>query len=171
MNSHHHKPRGFTEAPPERFPEDLWDAIVAVNLKATFLTCRDFGRVMLEQGRGSIINLASTYGVVSSNPDLYEGNGLGNPLAYSASKGGVVMLTKYLGAYWAERGVRVNCITPHGVENAQEPAFVERFSQKSPMRRLMRSSEIVGAAVFLASDASSYATGSNLLVEGGWTAW
>jgi NAD(P)-dependent dehydrogenase (short-subunit alcohol dehydrogenase family) len=171
VNSHHHKPRGFTEAAPECFPEDLWDAIVEVNLKATFLTCRDFGRVMLEQGRGSIVNLASTYGVVSSNPDLYEGNGLGNPLAYSASKGGVIMLTKYLGAYWAERGVRVNCITPHGVENAQEPAFVERFTRKSPMRRLMRSSEIVGAAVFLASDASSYATGSNLLVEGGWTAW
>jgi NAD(P)-dependent dehydrogenase (short-subunit alcohol dehydrogenase family) len=171
VNSHHYKPRGFTEALPETFPEELWDAIVEVNLKATFLTCREFGRAMLKQGRGSIINFASTYGVVSSNPDLYEGNTLGNPIAYSASKGGVVMLTKYLGAYWAERGVRVNCITPHGIENGHESKFVDRFRAKSPMRRMMRSDEVVGAVLFLASDASSYATGSNLLIEGGWTAW
>jgi NAD(P)-dependent dehydrogenase (short-subunit alcohol dehydrogenase family) len=171
VNSHHYKPRGFTEARPETFPEELWDAIVEVNLKATFFTCREFGRAMLEQGSGSIINFASTYGVVSSNPDLYEGNSLGNPIAYSASKGGVVMLTKYLGAYWAERGVRVNCITPHGIENSHETAFVERFRAKSPMRRMMRSDEVVGAVLFLASGASSYATGSNLLIEGGWTAW
>ena len=81
------------------------------------------------------------------------------------------MLTRYLGAYWAERGVRVNCITPHGVVSNQEPAFVERFRAKSPMRRLMTAAEVVGAVVFLASDASSYATGSNLLIDGGWTAW
>jgi len=171
VNSHHFKPRGFTEARAETFPEELWDAIVGVNLKGTFLTCRAFGRRMLEQGKGSIINLASTYGVVSSNPDLYEGNSLGNPVAYSASKGGVIMLTKYLGAHWAERGVRVNCVTPHGVANAQEAAFVERFARKSPMRRLMTSDEVVGAVLFLASDASSYATASNLMVDGGWTAW
>jgi NAD(P)-dependent dehydrogenase (short-subunit alcohol dehydrogenase family) len=171
VNNHQYKPPGFLEAKAETFPEELWDAIVTVNLKGTFLTCREFGRVMLEQRKGSIINLASTYGVVSSNPDLYEDNSLGNPVAYSASKGGVVMLTKYLGAYWAERGVRVNCVTPHGVWNGQEPAFVERFSRKSPMRRLMTSDEIVGAVLFLASDASSYATASNVFVDGGWTAW
>jgi NAD(P)-dependent dehydrogenase (short-subunit alcohol dehydrogenase family) len=153
------------------FPEELWDAVIDVNLKGTFLMCRDFGRAMLERGKGSIVNFASTYGVVSSNPALYEGNSLGNPIAYSASKGGVVMLTKYLGAYWAERGVRVNCVTPHGVWNDHEPAFVERFSRFSPMRRLSRVDEVVGAVLFLASDASSYATGSNLLIDGGWTAW
>jgi NAD(P)-dependent dehydrogenase (short-subunit alcohol dehydrogenase family) len=126
---------------------------------------------MLETGKGSIINLASTYGVVSSNPALYEDNSLGNPIAYSASKGGIIMLSKYLGAYWAARGVRVNCVTPHGVENNHQDAFVKRFSAMSPMRRLMKVNEIVGAILYLASDASSYATGSNLLVEGGWTAW
>jgi NAD(P)-dependent dehydrogenase (short-subunit alcohol dehydrogenase family) len=171
VNNHQHRPRGWTEAQAETFPEELWDAVVDVNLKGTFLTCREFGRAMLAQGKGSIVNVASTYGVVSSNPDLYEGNSLGNPLAYSVSKAGVVMLTRYLGAYWAARGVRVNCVTPHGVENNQEPAFVERFRAKSPMRRLMTADEVVGAVVFLASDASSYATASNLLVEGGWTAW
>ncbi len=171
VNSHHYKPQGFTEARAETFPEELWDAIVAVNLKGTFLTCREFGRLMLAQGRGSIVNLASTYGVVSSNPDLYDGNSLGNPVAYSASKGAVIMLTKYLGAHWAERGVRVNCITPHGVANNHEAGFVERFARKSPMRRLMTAEEVVGAVIFLASEASSYATASNLLIDGGWTAW
>jgi NAD(P)-dependent dehydrogenase (short-subunit alcohol dehydrogenase family) len=171
INCHQSKPKGFLEAKAETFPEELWDAIVDVNLKGTFLTCRNVGRVMLEQGKGSIINFASTYGLVSSNPDLYQGNSLGNPVAYSASKGGVIMLTKYLGAHWGARGVRVNSVTPHGVRNDHESGFVERFSAKSPMKRLMSADEAVGAAVFLASDASSYATGSNVLIEGGWTAW
>jgi NAD(P)-dependent dehydrogenase (short-subunit alcohol dehydrogenase family) len=171
VNNHRCKPEGFTEARAETFPEELWDAVMAVDLKGTFLTCREFGRTMLEQGKGSIINLASTYGIVSSNPDLYEDNNLGNPIAYSASKGAVIMLTKYLGAHWAERGVRVNCVTPHGVSNGQEPRFVQRFSRKSPMRRLMTAEEVVGAVLFLASDASSYATASNVMIDGGWTAW
>jgi|APFre7841882630_1041343.scaffolds.fasta_scaffold50050_2 NAD(P)-dependent dehydrogenase (short-subunit alcohol dehydrogenase family) len=171
INSHQYKPKGFLVARAEEFPEELWDSIIGANLKGTFLTCRDFGKIMLQQGKGSIINFASTYGVVSSNPALYENNSLGNPLAYSASKGGVIMLTKYLGAYWAKGGVRVNCLTPHGVWNNHEEAFVERFSKMSPMGRLMKVDETVGAALFLASDASSYVTGTNLLVEGGWTAW
>jgi NAD(P)-dependent dehydrogenase (short-subunit alcohol dehydrogenase family) len=171
VNNHQYKPKGFTEARAETFPEELWDDIIRVNLKGTFLTCREFGRTMLERGRGSIINVASTYGVVSSTPDLYEGNSLGNPVAYSASKGGLIMMSRYLGAYWAGRGVRVNCVTPHGVFNHHEPGFVERFQARSPMRRMMTAEEVVGAVIFLASDASSYATGSNLLVEGGWTAW
>ena len=171
INNHAYKPKGFAEAKAETFPEELWDSIMAVNLKGTFLMCRDVGRVMLSQKSGSIINFASTYGIVSSNPDLYEGNSLGNPIAYSASKGGVITLTKYLGAYWSASGVRVNCVTPHGVWNNHEEGFVKRFSAKSPMKRLMRVDEVVGAVLFLASEASSYATGSNLLVEGGWTAW
>ena len=171
INCHQYKPHGFLEAQPESFPEELWEAIIEVNLKGTFLTCRDFGRIMLRQGQGSIINFASTYGVVSSNPALYEDNSMGNPLAYSASKGGVIMLTRYLGTYWAKRGVRVNCITPHGVYDGHEDSFIQRFSQMAPMGRMMTAEEVVGAVLFLASDASSYATASNLLIEGGWTAW
>lgn len=171
INGHQCKPKAFLEAQPETFPEELWDAVIDVNLKGTFLMCRDFGNQMLLQGKGSIINFASAYGVVSSNPALYTGNSLGNPLAYAASKGGVVMLTKYLGAYWAGRGVRVNSVTPHGVWNNHEEEFVKRFSALSPMGRLSRASEVVGAVLYLAGDASSYVTGSNVLVEGGWTAW
>jgi NAD(P)-dependent dehydrogenase (short-subunit alcohol dehydrogenase family) len=171
INSHQYRPRGWSEASAEEFPEELWDAIINVNLRGTFLTCREFGRAMLHRGKGSIINLASTYGVVSSNPALYEGNSLGNPVAYTASKGGVIMLTRYLGTHWGARGVRVNCVTPHGVSSNQEASFTKRFSSMSPMARLMQVEELFGAILFLASDASSYATGSNLLVEGGWTAW
>jgi NAD(P)-dependent dehydrogenase (short-subunit alcohol dehydrogenase family) len=171
INCHQYKPEGFCTAQAETFPEELWDAIVEVNLKGTFLTCRDFGQLMLGQGKGSIINFASTYGVVSSNPSLYENNSLGNPAAYSASKGGVITLTRYLAAHWARRGVRVNCVTPHGIYNGHDEAFIERFQRMSPMGRMMKVEEVVGTVLFLASDASSYATGSNVLIEGGWTAW
>jgi NAD(P)-dependent dehydrogenase (short-subunit alcohol dehydrogenase family) len=171
INCHQYKPKGFLEAQAESFPDELWDAVINVNLKGTFLTCREFGRVMLDQGKGSIINFASTYGIVSSNPALYQGNCLGNPVAYSASKGGVIMLTRYLGAHWARRGVRVNCITPHGVYNGHETAFTEHFNQMSPIGRMMRVEEVVAAAIFLATDASSYAVASNLQIDGGWTAW
>lgn len=171
VNAHQHKPEGFLEAQAESFPEELWDAIIDANLKGTFLSCRAFGQRMLKDGRGSIINLASTYGLVSSNPGLYEDNSMGNPVAYSASKGGIIMLTKYLGVHWAARGVRVNCISPHGIWNHHEEGFESRFSAMSPMGRMMRVEEIVGATLFLASDASTYITGSNLLADGGWSAW
>ncbi len=162
---------GLLHAQAENLPEELWDAVVDVNLKGVFLACREFGRAMLERGSGSIINLGSTDGLVSSNPDLYSANSMGNPLVYSASTGGVLMLTRYLGAYWAGRGVRVNCVTPHGINNAHEQDFVERFSAKSPIGRMMSAAELVGPVLFLASDASSYMTASNVVVDGGWTAW
>ncbi len=169
--NHQFKPKGFLEARPETFPEELWDDINDVNYKGTFLLNRDFGNQMLKQGKGSIINFASTYGVVSSNPALYADNSMGNPVAYTGSKGGVITMTKYLGTYWASKGVRVNAITPHGVWNNHEENFVKRFSAMSPSNRLMQPEEIMGGILFLASDASTYVTGSNLLVEGGWTAW
>jgi len=171
INCHQCKPKGFLGALPENFPEELWDEIINVDLKGVFLMCREFGSQMLENRNGSIINFASTYGLVSSNPSLYENNSMGNPLAYSASKGGVIMLTKYLGVHWAAKGIRVNCITPHGVWNHHEKTFVDRFSHLSPMGRMMKSNEIIGAVLFLASNASSYSTGGNILIEGGWTSW
>jgi len=171
INNHQFKPIGFCEATPENFPDELWDQIIDVNLTGTYLMCKNIGKIMLAQKYGSIINFASTYGVVSSNPDLYSDNSLGNPLAYSVSKGGVLMLSKYLGVHWASQGVRVNCITPHGVFNNHEESFVRRFSEKSPMKRMMLANEIVGSIIYLSSDASTYVTGTNLFVEGGWTSW
>lgn len=171
INAHQYKIMEVLRTPAEEFPEDLWDRMVDVNLKGTFLTCRDIGRRMLERGRGSIVNFASTYAVVSSNPALYEANSMGNPVSYSASKGGVIMLTRYLAAQWSGRGVRVNAVTPHGVLDKHEQGFIDRFSAMSPMGRMMHADEVVGAVLFLASDASSYATGSNLMVDGGWSVW
>ena len=171
INNHQKKPEGFLEAQADNFPEHLWDEILEVNLKGTFLTCREIGRQMISQGNGSIINMASTYGIVSSTPQLYPKNSMGNPVAYTASKGGVIALTKYLAVYWAEKGVRVNCVSPHGVSNDHEEEFKKKFSEFSPMKRLMEPEEILGAILFLASNASSYTTGANILAEGGWTAY
>lgn len=171
INAHQADPPGFDDAQPENFPTELFEAIIDVNLKGTFFTCRSFGAHMLKSGGGVIVNLASAYGLVSSNPSLYEDNSVGNPLAYSASKGGVLMLSKYLGVHWASRGVRVNCLTPHGVWSNHEDAFKTRFEKLTPIKRMMKPEEIVGALVFLSSEASSYTTASNLLADGGWTAW
>ncbi|MCB2211504.1 SDR family oxidoreductase [bacterium] len=171
INNHHFLAKGAWDTTAETFPSDAWRGIIDVNLTGLFWMCRKFGLTMLEQGKGVIINMASTYGVVSSNPALYTDNSLASPIAYSASKGGVVMITKYLASYWGSRGVRVNSLTPHGVWNNHEPEFEKRFSEMTPLKRMMQPDELVGATLFLASDASSYVNGSNLLVEGGWTAW
>ena len=126
VNAAQYKPEGFLSSDIENFPLDLWNDIIKVNLTGTFLICQAFGGQMLKQENGSIINFASTYGVVSSNPWLYDNNSMGNPIAYSASKGGIIMMTKYLAAYWAKRGVRINCLTPHGVYNNHEQSFINR---------------------------------------------
>ncbi len=171
INNHHYLAAGAWGTGAETFPDEAWESILRVNLTGTFITCREVGRTMLERGGGVIINLASTYGVVSSNPSLYQDNSLASPIAYSASKGGVIMLTKYLACYWGERGVRVNCLTPHGVWNHHEESFEKRFNTMTPLHRMMQPEEIVGPTLFLASDASSYMNGTNLIVDGGWTAW
>ena len=134
INNHHYLAKQAWDSRAENYPEEAWKGIIDVNLTGTFLMCREFGRVMLQQGKGNIINVASTYGVVSSNPALYQDNTLASPVAYSASKGGVIMLTKYLASYWGERGVRVNAITPHGVWNSQEKSFEKRFNQMTPFK-------------------------------------
>jgi NAD(P)-dependent dehydrogenase (short-subunit alcohol dehydrogenase family) len=126
---------------------------------------------MLEQQAGSIINIASLYGVVSPNHRLYPGTGTLQPVAYSVSKSGVISLTRYLATLWGEQGVRVNCITPGGVYDEHPELFLRRYSQQSPMGRMARKDEMRGALIYLASAASEYCTGHNLVVDGGWTAW
>jgi len=157
--------------PFENVCEENWDKVIEVNLKGTFLLCQVIGSYMAQKGSGSIVTMPSTYSVVAPNQNLYEGTSLGCPAAYSASKGGIDALSRYLASYWANKGVRVNMITPHGVWNNHEEQFEKNFSRFSPMQRMSYNHEVAPALIYLLSDASSYVTGSNMLVEGGWTVW
>ncbi|MDB5248662.1 MAG: family oxidoreductase [Segetibacter sp.] len=155
----------------ENFPLEDWNAIMNVNLTGAFLGCQVVGKHMLQNGKGSIINIASLYGVVSPNHKIYPGTGISQPVAYSVSKHGVVALTKYLATLWAEKGVRVNALTPGGIFNGHQGLFLERFQQLNPIGRMSDKTELRGGIVFLASDASSHVVGHNLVIDGGWTAW
>lgn len=162
--------------PFETYPEASWDRVVDVNLKGVFLCCQVIGGRMAEAGHGSVINVASIYGVVSPNQTIYEyrrlrGETFYKPVAYSASKSGILNLTRYLATYWAPRGVRVNTVTFAGVFNNQDAEFLANYTPHVPLGRMAREEEYVGPVVFLASEASSYMTGANLVVDGGWTAW
>jgi NAD(P)-dependent dehydrogenase (short-subunit alcohol dehydrogenase family) len=155
----------------EELNEDNWDKVVEVNLKGTFLTCQIIGTYMALNGGGKIVNLPSTYSLVAPNQNLYKGTNMGCPAAYSASKGGVEALSKYLASYWASKNIQVNMITPHGVWNEHEKQFEENFSNFTPMQRMSYNHEVSSALIYLLSEASSYVTGDNMLVEGGWTVW
>jgi 2-deoxy-D-gluconate 3-dehydrogenase len=158
----------------ETFPLEAWHAALGVNLTGMFLCCQAVAPVMLAQGRGVIVNIGSIYGMVGPDQRLYETAGAGpvfKPVTYSVTKSAVYGLTRYLAAYWARKNLRVNALTLGGVEHEQEPAFVQRYGERVPLGRMARPDEYSGALVFLASDASSYMTGANLVVDGGWTAW
>jgi len=155
----------------ENLNESNWDKVVQVNLKGTFITCQVIGTHMANNGGGKIINILSTYSIVAPNQNLYKGTHMGCPAAYSASKGGIESLSKYLAAYWASNNIQVNMITPHGVWNNHEKQFEENFAKFSPMERMSYNHEVAGSLIYLLSNASSYVTGDNLLVEGGWTVW
>lgn len=155
----------------ENFPIEDWNSIMNVNLTGTFLGCQIIGNQMLKQGKGSIINIASLYGVVSPNHKIYEGTDIRQPVAYSVSKNGVIALTKYVATLWAKKGVRVNSITPGGIFNGHDGLFLERFEQLNPIGRMSQKEELRGGIVYLASDASSHVIGHNLIIDGGWTVW
>jgi NAD(P)-dependent dehydrogenase (short-subunit alcohol dehydrogenase family) len=162
--------------PFEGYPEESFDAVMDVNVKGAFLTCQVVGGTMAREGRGSIVNVSSIYGLLSPVQDLYEfrratGETFVKPVAYSVSKSAILNLTRYLATYWAKAGVRVNTLTLAGVWNDQPADFVEAYSARVPMGRMLEAREALGAVVFLASDASSYVTGANLVVDGGWSAW
>lgn len=155
----------------ESFPLQDWNSIIDVNLTGTFLGCQLVGQQMLQNGKGAIINMASLYGVVSPHHSIYEGTPISQPVAYSVSKHGVVGLTRYVSTLWAKKGVRVNSITPGGVFNNHEGVFLENFEKLNPIGRMCDKSELRGAVVYLASDASSHVVGHNLIIDGGWTVW
>jgi NAD(P)-dependent dehydrogenase (short-subunit alcohol dehydrogenase family) len=162
--------------PFESFPESSWDSVMEVNAKGVFLACQVIGGAMAQAGRGSIINVSSIYGVVSPDQSLYEyrrlaGDAFFKPVAYSASKSALLNLTRYLATYWAPRGVRVNTMILGGVFNDQDPRFLEGYHRRVPLGRMAHADEYNGGVVFLLSDASSYMTGAELVMDGGWTAW
>lgn len=162
--------------PFETYPETSWDKIMEVNVKGTFLSCQVIGGQMSVAGRGSIINICSTYGLVSPDQRIYEyrrkgGDTFYKPVAYSASKSSILNLTRYLATYWAKNNVRVNTLTFGGVFNNQDEEFLKGYCSRVPMGRMAFEDEYNGAVIFLISDASSYMTGANLVMDGGWTAW
>jgi NAD(P)-dependent dehydrogenase (short-subunit alcohol dehydrogenase family) len=164
-------------APFEEYSIDQWREIMSVNIDGMFLVAQAIGKQFLVQGKGgSIIQTASIYGVVGPDQRIYEGSfylgrKINTPAVYSASKAAVIGLTKYLAAYWGEQNIRVNTLTPGGTESGQNDEFKARYSARIPMGRMANAPEMVGALLYLASDASSYVTGQNLIVDGGLSAW
>ena len=164
-------------APFEKYSLAQWREIMSVNIDGMFLVAQAVGGRMAESGRGgSIIQTSSIYGIMASDKRIYEGSfylgrQISNPAVYSASKASVVGLTRYLAAYWADKGIRVNTLVPGGVESGQNETFKQRYSARVPMNRMAQPHEMVGAVLWLASDASSYVTGQNIVVDGGLSAW
>ncbi|HEY2918568.1 MAG TPA: SDR family oxidoreductase [Candidatus Binatia bacterium] len=164
-------------APFEEYSLDQWRKVMAVNLDGMFLVAQAVGKQMVAQGKGgSIIQTASIYGLMAPDHRIYEGSlylgrQINTPAVYTASKAGVIGLTKHLATYWADKGIRVNTLTPGGTESGQNDEFDHRYSARIPMNRMAAAQEMVGALLYLASEASSYVTGHNIIVDGGLNAW
>ena len=167
--------KGITPGAFEDYPLDLWNSALNVNLTGMFLMTQACVKPMIEQGKkGSIINICSTYGLNGPDQRIYvkEGRRVAfKPVYYTVTKAGVMGFTRYLAAYYAETEIRVNALTPGGVFNNHEDYFVKNYSAKTILGRMAKKDEMNGALLFLASDASSYMTGNNVVVDGGWTAW
>lgn len=169
------KSDNFFEAIEDYYLED-WHSVIESNLTSMFLCSQNALKVMQQQKSGSIINIGSIYGVVGPDSRIYEGSeymgkAINTPVTYAVTKGAVASFTRYLAVTQAEYGIRANAVSPGGVFSGQNDTFVEKYSSRTPMGRMADREEIANAVVFLASDAASYITGQNLIVDGGWTAW
>lgn len=166
---HGRQPNSF-----EDYPLESWNQALSVNLTGTFLCCQAAVRPMLAQGNGVIINLSSIYGLTGPDQRLYQREGQPHqykPVYYSVTKSGVLGLTRYLATYYAGKNIRVNTLTPGGVFNDHDETFVQAYSARTVLGRMAQKDDLNGALLFLASDASAYMTGANLVVDGGWTTW
>ena len=162
--------------PFEAVPAAALGRVLDVNIGGVVTCCQVFGGAMARAGRGSIVNISSIYGMLSPDQRIYDfrreaGEEFVKPVAYSVSKSALYNLTRYLATYWAKSGVRVNTLTLAGVSNEQPKEFVDAYTARMPLGRMAEVREVVGPVVFLASDASSYVTGANVVVDGGWSAW
>jgi NAD(P)-dependent dehydrogenase (short-subunit alcohol dehydrogenase family) len=163
-------------APFEEYSLKQWREIMTVNIDGMFLVAQAVGKHMVKHGEGgSIIQTSSIYGILGPDQRIYEGSSymgraINTPAVYSTSKAAVIGLTKYLATYWAGKGIRVNTLTPGGIESGQNETFKQRYSARIPLGRMAQPDEMVSALIYLASDASSYVTGQNIIVDGGLTA-
>lgn len=147
-----------------------WRKNVDMQMNSCFVICQAVLDVMKQQGFGSIVNIASIYGVVGNDFSLYEGYGGTSPAAYCAIKGGIINFSRYLASYYGINNIRVNCVSPGGILDGQHPSFIERYCAKVPMHRMGNPDDIAPAVSFMLSDEAKYITGQNLIIDGGWTA-
>ena len=155
----------------ENYPIEAWDKVHNVNLKGTFLMIKHIIPLFKNKKKGVIVNISSTYGVVSPNKHIYGDSGINSPVAYSSSKAAILNLTRYVATHYAEYNIRCNTLTPGGVFNNQSKEFVDNYTKLVPLKRMAIANDYQGAIAFLISDASKYMTGSNLIVDGGWCSW
>ena len=176
INNAHFVPRTHPkrDAPFEEYPLNLWDQTTGINLRGLFLCCQEIGKIMLKQKKGVIINISSIYGIVGADQRIYGKSRLNSPGFYAVTKGAMVNFSRYLAANWEGKNIRVNTLTLGGVFDEQlhkDKNFVKNYSKKTILGRMANKEDYDGPILFLASDASSYVTGANLIVDGGWSAW
>ena len=159
--------------PFEFYPLDFWEKTITTNLTSLFLCSQEIGKTMVKQKSGVIVNISSIYGVVGADQRIYGDSKLNSPASYAATKGAIINLTRYLAAYWHRKNIRVNTLTLGGVRDTSymDNDFVSNYSYRTILGRMAQKTDYNTALLFLASDASSYMTGSNLIIDGGWTAW
>ena len=171
INNAYFSEAGYTKIKFENYDLDIWKKGLNVNLSGIFLCCQQIGKIMKKQKNGNIINISSIYGIVAPDQRIYGNTKIIKSALYSVTKSGVLNFTRYLASYWRQDGIRVNTLSLGGVEENQNIIFKKNYSNKTMIGRMAKKDEYVGALIFLSSNASSYMTGSNLVIDGGWTAW